>query len=179
MIEQGLLVFEQPVVTAIQLVDFGQPEVFAEQIGHGTALKPFAMQPPLAARRQQPVGRQQQQHPVPPRALRLGGSRPPQKRSSSSSRHKLSANQHPPHWRGRHNRSSFSRNRTIEASGSNPSQRSSGNSDSVRGCSAPSSTMAIDLRQASSCESLISPRYSSGRCTTRPPPIRRFSTMLQ
>jgi hypothetical protein len=29
MIEQGLLVFEQPVVTAIQLVDFGQPEVFA------------------------------------------------------------------------------------------------------------------------------------------------------
>src|SRR3982074_1892785 len=30
MIEQGLLVFEQPVVTAIQLVDFGQPEVFAE-----------------------------------------------------------------------------------------------------------------------------------------------------
>src|SRR5580692_13197752 len=35
MIEQGLLVFEQPVVTAIQLVDFGQPEVFAEQIGHG------------------------------------------------------------------------------------------------------------------------------------------------
>src|ERR1700740_785730 len=70
--------------------------------------------------------------------LRLGGSRPPQKRSSSSSRHKLSANQHPPHWRGRHNRSSFSRNRTIEASGSNPSQRSSGNSDSVRGCSAPS-----------------------------------------
>jgi hypothetical protein len=69
MIEQGLLVFEQPVVTAIQLVDFGQPEVFAEQIGHGTALKPFAMQPPLAARRQQPVGRQQQQHPVPPRAL--------------------------------------------------------------------------------------------------------------
>src|SRR5437879_2064312 len=69
MIEQGLLVFEQPVVTAIQLVDFGQPEVFAEQIGHGTALKPFAMQPPFAARRQQPVGRQQQQHPVPPRAL--------------------------------------------------------------------------------------------------------------
>src|ERR1700739_2159027 len=69
MIEQSLLVFEQSVVTAIQLVDFGQPEVFAEQIGHGTALKPFAMQPPLAARRQQPVGRQQQQHPVPPRTL--------------------------------------------------------------------------------------------------------------
>jgi hypothetical protein len=39
--------------------------------------------------------------------------------------------------------------------------RQTGNSDSVRGCGAPSSTMAIDLRQASSCESLISPRYSS------------------
>ena len=69
MIEQGLLVFEQPVVTAIQLVDFGQPEVFTEQIGHGAALEPFAMQSPLAAWCQKPVGRQQQQHPVPPRTL--------------------------------------------------------------------------------------------------------------
>jgi hypothetical protein len=31
LLEQGLLVFEQPVVTAIQLVAFGQPEVFAER----------------------------------------------------------------------------------------------------------------------------------------------------
>src|SRR5260370_2618309 len=100
MSEEGLLVFEPPVVTAIQLVDFGQPEVFAEQIGHGTALKPFAMQPPLAARRQQPVGRQQQQHPVPPRAprlrggrlLRLGRSPPPPKPASSSSLPQLSTN---------------------------------------------------------------------------------------
>ena len=69
--------------------------------------------------------------------------------------------------------------RTTAASGRTPSQRSSGNSDRGRGAAAPSSRTAIDLRQASSCRSLISPRYSSGRCTTRPPPTRQFSTMLQ
>src|ERR1700732_2681770 len=37
----------------------------------------------------------------------------------------------------------------------------------------------MDLRQASSCEELISPKYSTCRCTTRPPATRRFSTTLQ
>src|SRR5712671_3897980 len=55
----------------------------------------------------------------------------------------------------------------------------SGNSDSVRGCAAPSSTTAIDRRHANSCVSLISPRYSTWRCTTRPPATRVFSTTLQ
>src|SRR5580704_5468722 len=36
----------------------------------------------------------------------------------------------------------------------------------------------MDLRQASSWEELISPRYSTCRCTTRPPATRRFSTTL-
>ena len=39
-----------------------------------------------------------------------------------------------------------------------PSRQSSGNSDSVFGRSSPSSNTSIDRRQASSCESLISPR---------------------
>ena len=58
-------------------------------------------------------------------------------------------------------------------------QRSSGNSDNVRGRVAPSSKTSIDRRQASSCVSLISPKYSMCRCTTRPPATRVFSTTLQ
>jgi hypothetical protein len=49
---------EQPVVTAVQLVDFRQPRIF----GQRTALKPLAMQVPLAARRQQAVGDQHEKH---------------------------------------------------------------------------------------------------------------------
>src|SRR3954463_5278523 len=48
------------------------------------------------------------------------------------------------------------------------SARSSGNSDSVRGCTAPSSSTSIERRHANSCVSLISPRYSTCRGTTRP-----------
>src|SRR5947209_2874245 len=66
----------------------------------------------------------------------------------------------------------------IEASASSPSQRSSGNSDSIRGCAAPSSSTSIDRRHANSCVSLISPRYSTCRCTTRPRAVRVFSTTL-
>jgi hypothetical protein len=52
MIEQRLFVFQQPVVAAIELVDLGQPEVGAQQIGQRGPFEPFPMQPPLAARRQ-------------------------------------------------------------------------------------------------------------------------------
>src|SRR6266850_1240087 len=114
-----------------------------------------------------------------PEGLRLTPSRLHQNRSSCSSRHSSSASQHAPHCRGRRSCNSDSLTRTIEASASSPSQRSSGNSDSVRGCAAPSSTTAIDRRHANSCVSLISPRYSTWRCTTRPPATRVFSTTLQ
>src|SRR3984893_7618927 len=59
-------------------------------------------------------------------AAGLGPSRSAQNRSSASSRHRFTASQHPPHCRGRHNRSSASFSRTTAASGSTPSQRSSG-----------------------------------------------------
>ena len=68
-IEDRLLVRQQPVVTAIQLVDLGQPGILAQQIGQGAALKPLTMQPPLAARRQQAVGDQHEQHLIPARPL--------------------------------------------------------------------------------------------------------------
>jgi hypothetical protein len=50
-IKDRLLVHQQPVVTAVQLVDLGQPGVIAQQIGQGTALKPLTVQTPLTARR--------------------------------------------------------------------------------------------------------------------------------
>jgi hypothetical protein len=49
---------------------------------------------------------------------------------------------------GRRSRNSDGLTRTIEASASSPSQRSSGNSDRVRGCAAPSSKTAIETLRA-------------------------------
>jgi hypothetical protein len=93
--------------------------------------------------------------------------------------HSTRTSQQAPKLRGRTSRNSLSFSPTIEPSSINPSQRSSGNSDSVFARSVPSSNASIDLRQASSCESLISPKYRTWRCTTRPPLTRRFSTMLK
>ena len=67
MIEDRLLVQQQPIVTAVQLVDFRQPGIFAQQVGQSAALKPLAVQPPFAAWRQQAVGDQHEQHPIPMR----------------------------------------------------------------------------------------------------------------
>ena len=67
MIEQGLLVFEQPVVTTIQLVDLGEPGILAQEIGQSAALKPLAVQAPFAARRQQAIGDQYEQDLIPAR----------------------------------------------------------------------------------------------------------------
>src|SRR5450759_236602 len=111
--------------------------------------------------------------------LRLGGKRSAQKVSNSSSSHNVSASQQAPHCRGRYNCNCDNCSRTIVSSASTSRQRSSGNSDSERTPRASSSRTSIDLRQASSCEELISPRYNTWRCTTRPPATRRFSTTLQ
>src|ERR1700739_453338 len=69
MVEQRLFVFEQPIVTAVELVALRPSDILAPQVCSGAALDPLAMQAPLATRRQQPVGRQEQQHLVPPRPL--------------------------------------------------------------------------------------------------------------
>ena len=47
------------------------------------------------------------------------------------------------------------------------------------GFTVPSSSTSIERRHANSCMSLISPRYSTCRCTTRPRAVRVFSTTLQ
>ena len=69
MVEDRLLVRQQPIMTAIQLVDLGEPRILAQQIGQGAALKPLTVQPPLAARRQQAIGDQYEQHLIPARPL--------------------------------------------------------------------------------------------------------------
>ena len=76
MIEDRLLVHQQPVVTAVQLVNLGQPGILAQQIGQGAALKPLKMQAPLAAGRQQAVGDQHEKHlsPMRPPAFAKAGS---------------------------------------------------------------------------------------------------------
>jgi hypothetical protein len=43
MIEDRLLVGQQSVMTAIQLVDLGESGILAQQIGQGAALKPLAV----------------------------------------------------------------------------------------------------------------------------------------
>src|ERR1700716_140278 len=66
-IKDRLLVHQQPIVTAVQLVDLGQPGILTQQIGHGTALTPLPVQAPLAARRQQTVDDQREQDLIPAR----------------------------------------------------------------------------------------------------------------
>jgi hypothetical protein len=73
MIEQRLFVRQQMIVAAIELVDLGQAEVSAEKIGERGPFEPFPVQPPLAARRQQPIGDQHEQFLIPARALAARG----------------------------------------------------------------------------------------------------------
>src|SRR5574338_717173 len=111
--------------------------------------------------------------------LRFGTSRSAQNSSRPSCCHSLHASHTAPHCRGRHRRSCDKRRRTTEASSISPAQPSSGNSASVREAPSASSTTSIEQRQDRSCTSLISPRYSTCRCSTRPWASRRCSTMLQ
>ncbi len=56
-------------MTLIELVDLGHTRIGAQQIGQGALIEPLPMQPPFAARREQPIDHQYQQHLVPARAL--------------------------------------------------------------------------------------------------------------
>ena len=71
--EQRVLVREQQVVADIELVRLGQAEIRSQQIGHGALAEPLAIQPPLAAGFDQPVGDQDVQDLVPARSLPARG----------------------------------------------------------------------------------------------------------
>jgi hypothetical protein len=69
MIEQSLLMREQPVMAGIELVDLRQGKIRSQKIRQRAAFEPLTVQPPLAPRRQQPVGHQNQQNRIPSRAF--------------------------------------------------------------------------------------------------------------
>jgi hypothetical protein len=53
--EERLLVREQEVMAALERIDPGTTHVDPEQVSEGGALEPVPVQPPLRARREQPV----------------------------------------------------------------------------------------------------------------------------
>jgi hypothetical protein len=67
--EQRFLMRQQEIVAGIELVLFRKSEVRTQEIGHCAVAEPLAMQSPLAARRDQPIGRQHLQDLIPPRSL--------------------------------------------------------------------------------------------------------------
>ena len=143
--------------------------VRAQQIGQRAVAEPFAMQPPLAARRDQPIGHQHEQHLIPARALAAGrqaiGPEPielqllPQLQGQPAGA-PLPRPQEP------QLRELQAHDRARPASTPRIDPR-----ETARAFARPasSSNTSIDLRHATSCEELISPRYSTCRCTTRPP----------
>ncbi len=56
-------------MTGVELVRLGQAEIRSREIGRGAVGEPLAMRPPLAARRDRPVGDQDLQNVVPARSL--------------------------------------------------------------------------------------------------------------
>jgi hypothetical protein len=75
-IEDRLLVDQQPVMAAIELVDLGQPHILAQEVGERAAKEPLTVQAPFAARRQQAIGDQHKQHLTPARPLAAHAQKP-------------------------------------------------------------------------------------------------------
>jgi len=71
-IEHGLFVRKQPVVTTVERMDVGKRGIGAKQITERTPLKPVPMQAPLATRRQEPIRHQHKQHLIPTRTFARG-----------------------------------------------------------------------------------------------------------
>ena len=154
--EKSLFVSQQQIVAGVEFMSFREAEVGAEEIGHGAVAEPLAMQAPLAARRDEPVGRQHLQHVIPARALAtlrqtLG---PEAIEPQLAPQNACEPTRPPTAGVGR------AASRTI-VDGSRrrrTSQRSSGNSATERDRPRSSSNTSIALRQASAFEELISPR---------------------
>ena len=67
--EQRVLVLEESVMAGVQFMRLGQAKIGAQEIGHGTVAEPVAMQLPLTARCDQPIGHQNLENLVPARPL--------------------------------------------------------------------------------------------------------------
>jgi hypothetical protein len=71
--EEGALVREQAAQAPVELVDLHQLVAGPEQVGHRTLEVPLTVQPPLAARVEEPVGAERRQDQVPAGAFAAGG----------------------------------------------------------------------------------------------------------
>ena len=145
-------------MAGIELVGLGEAEVTAEQIGERAFAERLAMQGPLAAGRNQPVGDEHEQDLFPTRALAAGRQARGEEAVESQLLRQLQAASG-----DRLTRSAKLEAREAQADDGSIGRRRlaaySGNSAIVCGSGGPvSSKTSIDLRQASSCEELISPR---------------------
>lgn len=70
--EQRILMGQQAIMAGVELVDLRQIGARAQQIGERGAVEPLPVEPPLAARQDEPVCRQHKQHLVPACALAAG-----------------------------------------------------------------------------------------------------------
>jgi hypothetical protein len=73
MSEEFFLERQHLIQRGVKLVDFGQAEILAEQVGQRGALEPVAMQLPLRAGREQPLGDEHAEDAIPARALARSG----------------------------------------------------------------------------------------------------------
>ena len=155
-----------------------QGEVRAEQIAHRTLFVPLPVQPPLAAGVDQAVGNQRLQHVQPPRPLpRCGQPRRPE----------IIQPQLIPHMTGQPAGAPLPW--PVQPQTAQPDMHHIavqcrclpilGEQRDLSGLLAALVECLDRLAPRSALASLISPRYSTWRCTVRPPDTRRFSTMLQ
>ena len=72
-IEEFFLERQHLIQRGVKLVDFGQTEILAEQVGQRGALEPVAMQMPLRAGREQALRDEHPEDAIPARALARGG----------------------------------------------------------------------------------------------------------
>src|ERR1700710_3014884 len=115
-------------MTGVKFVRLDQTEIYTEQIGHGAAAEPLAVQLPLATRRDQPIRQQNLQDLIPPRALAIDRQTLGPEAIQLQLLPQLPGQPARTHCRGRHSRISDRRSCTVELSGVAAVQRSSGNS---------------------------------------------------
>ena len=172
---------QQLVEATVERVLLDQRKILAEQIAHGALLEPLPVQTPFAAGIDQPVADQ--------RLRGCAASAVPSRRIGQTRRPEAVEFQLLVELAGEPARAPLPR--PTQLHGPEPDlhamalgvigQRPIGGEQARIGwCVAPPRRRPRSPGAAASCWlSLISPRYSTWRCTTLPPAQRWFSTMLQ
>jgi hypothetical protein len=72
MAKERRFVGQQAIVALVEFVNLGQGKVFAQEVRHGAALEPMPVQPPFAARGNEPIATQRLENQIPARAFATG-----------------------------------------------------------------------------------------------------------